>query len=162
QRKANCPGGINAMFNNVRLAFRSLRHRPTLSLVIIGMLGLGIGATTALFSLFHQILVRPLPVPDPKGLVNLSTSGPKWGSTSCGLSGGCDYVFSYPMFRDLEARQTAFNAIAGHISFRINVSYREQTVAGNGMLVSGGYFPALKLQPALGRLIGPQDEPKLE
>ena len=103
------------MFNNIRPAFRSLWRRPGLSVVVIIMLALGIGPTTALFSLFHQILVQPLPVPDPEGLVNLSTPGPKWGSTSCGLTGGCDYVFSYPMFRDLEAQQAAFAGIAAHI-----------------------------------------------
>src|SRR5947207_2551557 len=150
------------MFNNICLAFRSLRQRAGLSAVVILMLAFGIGATTALFSLFHQILVQPLPVPDPQRLVNLSAPGPKWGSMSCGLAGGCDYVFSYPMFRDLQAHQTAFTGIAAHIPFRTNLAYGEQTLAGNGVLVSGGYFPVLNLQPALGRLIGPQDEPKLD
>jgi predicted permease len=149
------------MFNNIRLAFRSLRQSPGLSLVVVVMLALGIGATTALFSLFHQILVQPLPVPNPERLVNLSTPGPKWGSTSCGLSGGCDYVFSYPMFRDLEAQQSAFAGLAGFRGFSANLSYGEQTLAGSGILVSGSYFSVLNLQPALGRLIGPRDEPKL-
>ena len=54
------------MFNNICLAFRSLRQRAGLSAVVILMLAFGIGATTALFSLFHQILVQPLPVPDPQ------------------------------------------------------------------------------------------------
>jgi predicted permease len=150
------------MFKNIRLAFRSLRQRPGLSLVIIAMLALGIGATTALFSLLHQILVQPLPVPEPQRLVNFSAPGPKWGSTSCGLAGDCDSVFSYPMFRDLEARQTGFTGIAAHYSFQANLGYRQQTLAGRGMLVSGSYFNVLKLQPALGRLIGPQDEPRLD
>src|SRR5262245_24433864 len=154
--------GISAMYNNIRLAFRSLRQSPGLSLVVIVMLAVGIGATTALFSLFHQVLVQPLPVPNPERLVNLSTPGPRWGSTSCGLTGGCDYVFSYPMFRDLEAQQTAFSGIAAHIMFRTNLAYGEQTIFGTGLLVSSGYFPVLNLRPTLGRLIGPQDEPKLD
>jgi hypothetical protein len=112
------PGGINVIFSNIRLAFRSLRQRPGVSAVIIVMLALGIGSTTALFSLFHQILIRPLPVPAPNQLFNLSTPGPKYGSQSCGLAGGCDYVFSYPMFRNLEAKQTAFEGIAAHLQFR--------------------------------------------
>src|ERR1041384_5686901 len=112
------------MGNKHRVAFRSLRQRPLLSVVVVAMLALGIGATTALFSLFHQVLVQPLPVPDPQGLVNLSTPGPKWGSMNCGLAGGCDYVFSYPMFRDIEAQQTAFTAIAAFRSFPANLAYR--------------------------------------
>src|SRR5262245_21657038 len=99
------------------------------------MLALGVGANTALFSLFHQILMVPLRVPQPDRLVNLSTDGPKWGSTSCGLAGGCKYAFSYPMFRDLEARQTAFAAgIAGFRDFRVNIGYRDQTLSGSGMM----------------------------
>src|SRR5437867_2686965 len=100
------------MFHNVRLGFRSLRQRPALSAVVIAMLALGIGANTALFSLFHQILMQPLKVPEAQRLVNLSSTGPKFGSTSCGLAGGCKYTFSYPMFRDLEAREKAFTGIA--------------------------------------------------
>jgi predicted permease len=147
------------ILNNIRLAFRSLRKRPGLSLIIIVMLALGIGANTALFSLFHQILMAPLNVPKPQQLVNLSTDGPKWGSTSCGLSGGCKYSFSYPMFRDLESRQAAFAVgIAGFRDFRANIGYRDQTLSAGGALVSGRYFSALALQPALGRLIGPNDE----
>jgi predicted permease len=149
------------MFNNIRLGFRSLRQRPGLSAVIIAMLGLGIGATTALFSPFHQILMQPLPVPEPQRLFNLTAPGPRSGSTSCGLAGGCKYTFSYPMFRDLEARQTVFTGIGAHRSFGANVGYREKTLDAGGMLVSGEYFPVLGLQPALGRLIGPQDEPQL-
>src|SRR5438128_5818063 len=149
------------MFNNICLAFRSLRQRAGLSAVVILMLAFGIGATTALFSLFHQILVQPLTVPEPHRLVNLSSTGPKFGSTSCGLAGGCKYAFSYRMFRDLEARQTAFTGIAAFRDFRANLGYREQTLSGSGMLVSGRYFPVLGLQPAVGRLIGPRDEPGL-
>ena len=136
------------MFYNIRFAFRSLRRRPGLSVVVIVMLALGIGATTALFSLFHQILVRPLPVPEPQRLVNFSAPGPKDGSKSCGFAGDCDTVFSYPMFRDLEARQTGFTGIAAHDIFLTNLDYRAQTLAGAGLLVSGSYFAVLNLQPA--------------
>jgi predicted permease len=147
------------ILHNIRLAFRSLRKRPGLSLVVVVMLALGIGANTALFSLFHQVLLAPLSVPDPQRLVNLSTDGPKWGSTSCGLAGGCKYAFSYPMFRDLEARQTTFPAgIAGFRDFRGNIGYRDQTLSGGGMMVSGQYFSALAAQPTLGRLISPADD----
>jgi predicted permease len=149
------------MLNDVRLSLRSIRRRPGLSLTIIVMLAFGIGATTALFSLFHQILMKPLPVAEPQELVNLLSRGPKWGSRSCGFQGGCDSVFSYPMFRDLESRQTTFLAIAGHDLFSANLSYGEQTSAGAGVLVSQDYFRVLGVQPALGRLIGEGDEPRL-
>jgi predicted permease len=130
--------------------------------VIIVMLAVGIGATTALFSMFHQILMQPLPVPEPHRLVNFTSPGVKWGSTSCGLAGDCDSVFSYPMFRDLEAHPTGVTGIAAHGIFRANLAYRGQTVAGGGLLVSGKYFSVLDLQPALGRLITSDDEPRVD
>jgi hypothetical protein len=123
------------MLNNIRLAFRSLLRRPGLSVVVVVMLAFGIGTTTALFSLFHQILVQPLPVPEPQRLVNFIAPRPKSGSTSCGSAGGCDDVFSYPMFHDLEVRHPGLTRIAAHRDFRATLAYREQTLAGSGMFV---------------------------
>ena len=151
----------NEMLNNIRLAFRSLRQNAGLSLVVIAMLALGIGATTALFSLFYQILMKPLPVPEAQRLVNLVAPGPKQGSMDCDTVADCDSQFSYPMFRDLEKQDIGFSGIAAHRKFDVNLAFGEQTSAGNGMLVSGSYFYVLDLNPALGRLIGPQDEPGL-
>jgi predicted permease len=121
-------------------------------------LALGIGANAAIFSLFNQLLLKPLDVPQPARLVNLSAPGPKPGSTSCNQAGPCDAVFSYPMFRDLERVQTPFTGIAAHVSFGANLAARGQTENGEGLLVSGSYFPVLGLQPAIGRLLGPDDD----
>jgi predicted permease len=143
---------------NLKLAFRRLAKTPFVSLVSIVSLALGIGANAAIFSLYDQTLLRPLPVVRPAELVNLSAPGPKPGSTSCNQAGGCDEVFSYPMFRDLERLQTVFTGLAAHVSFGANLAYRGQTMNAQGMLVSGSYFPVLGLQPALGRLLTPDDD----
>ena len=150
--------------NQLKLALRQLRLRPGLSFVVIVMLALGIGATTAMFSLYHQILVRPLPVPEPERLVNLGAPGPgKIGGTYGDLGiGDREAQFSYPMFRELEARQTGFTGLAGHTDFVANLSYREQpSYSRGGAMVSGRYFDVLNLRPALGRLITPEDEPQV-
>ena len=143
---------------NLRLALRTLFKTPFVSLVAILSLALGIGANAAIFSLFDQMLLRPLPVPEPERLVNLVAPGPKPGSTSCSQAGDCDEVFSYPMFRDLERVQTVFTGIAAHATFGANLAFGGQTINGAGMLVSGSYFPVLGLQPALGRLLTPDDD----
>jgi predicted permease len=143
---------------NLKLAFRTLLKTPFVTAVALVSLALGIGANSAIFSLFNAVLLEPLAVPDPGQLVNLSAPGPKPGSTSCGNAGSCEAVFSYPMFRDLERLQTAFTGIAAHRSFSANLAFGGQTLSGDGMLVSGSYFPVLGLQPALGRLIGPGDD----
>jgi predicted permease len=144
---------------NLKFALRTLFKTPFVTVVAIVSLALGIGANAAIFSLFNQMLLRQLPVQDPGRLVNLSAPGPKPGSTSCNTAGDCDAVFSYPMFRDLEKGQTVFTGIAGHRIFSANLAYAKQTINGQGMLVSGSYFPVLGVQPALGRLIGSGDDP---
>ena len=145
---------------NLKLAFRRLLKTPFVSLVAIVSLALGIGANAAIFSLFDQTLLRPLPVVRPAELVNLSAPGPKPGSKSCGQAGDCESVFSYPMFRDLERLQTVFTGIAAHVGFGANLAYRGQTTNAQGMLVSGSYFPVLGLQPALGRLLDARRRPQ--
>ncbi len=126
--------------------------------IAIASLALGIGANAAIFSVFNQMLLRPLPVPEPVRLVNIGSPGPRQGSSSCGNAGDCDFVFAYPMFRDLERAQTVFTGLAAHVLFRANLSIDGQTLSGEGELVSGSYFPVLGVQPALGRLLGPQDD----
>jgi predicted permease len=143
---------------NLKYALRTLFRAPFVTVVAIVSLALGIGANTAIFSLFHEMLLRPLPVVEPQRLVNLGAPGPKPGSQSCNNAGDCDEVFSYQMFRDLERVQTPFTGLAGHRLFSANLAYQGQTLNAEGMLVSGSYFPVLGLQPALGRLLGPGDD----
>jgi predicted permease len=150
--------------NQIQLALRQLKLRPGLSFVVIIMLALGIGATTAMFSLYHQILVRPLPVYEPERLVNFGAPRPDgFGGTYGDLGiGDRQAQFSYPMFRELEAKHPGFTGLAAHTDFVSNLSYREQpSYSRGGTLVSGNYFGVLGLQPALGRLIVPEDEPQV-
>ena len=145
---------------NLKLAVHTLLKTPIVTGVAVVSLALGIGSNAAIFSLFNQILLRPLPVVEPERLVNLEAPGPKPGSDNCNQAGGCDEVFSYPMFRDLQRGNTVFTDIAAHRTFGGNVVYDGQTFSGQGVQVSGSYFPVLGLVPALGRLLGPEvDEP---
>lgn len=148
--------------DHIKLGWRQLTRRPGLSFVVIVMLALGIGATTAMFSLYHQILVRPLPVPEPERLVNFASPAPgKMGYRDLAI-GDFQAQFSYPIFRDLEVQQTGFTGLAGHSDFVANVTFREQpTYSRGGALVSGNYFRVLNLKPAIGRLIVPEDEPQV-
>jgi predicted permease len=144
---------------NVKLAFRTLFKTPFVTVVAILSLALGIGANAGIYSLFHEILLRPLPVSHPEQLVNFRGPGPQYGSNSCNQAGDCDEVFSYLMFRDLEKANTAFSGIAGHFLFGANLAMAGQTpISGQGVFVSGSYFPVLGLRPALGRLFAPDDD----
>jgi predicted permease len=143
---------------NFRLALRTLFKSPFITLVAILSLALGIGANSAIFSLFDQILMRPLPVPNSHELVNFQAPGPKPGSQSCSQAGSCEETFSYPMFRDLERVQTSFTGIAAHRNFGASVGYQGTTLGAEGLLVSGSYFPVLGINPALGRLLTVEDD----
>ena len=146
------------MLNDLRLAVRTLLKTPFVTAIAVVSLALGIGANTAISSLFNRMLLSPLPVPDAAALVNLVAPGPKPGSNNCGQAGECENVFSYPMFRDLERVQAVFTGIAAHQLFGANLATRGQTLNADGVLVSGSYFPTLGVQPALGRLFTPADD----
>ena len=143
---------------HVRLAFRTLFRTPFVTAVAVLSLALGIGANAAIFSLTDQVLLRPLPVPEPDRLINLTAPGPNPGSQSCNLAGSCNEVFSYPMFKDLERGQSVLTGLAGHRIFHANLAINGQPLTGEAAQVSGSYFPTLGLTPAVGRLLGPNDD----
>jgi predicted permease len=129
-------------------ALRALHRRPGLALVIVAILAIGIGVTTSIFSLSHQVLIRPLPVHDPERLVHLSAAPIP--------------VFSYPMFRDLEESQDVFAGLASYDEIPANLVYEGQARSGTSLAVSSAYFQVLGLQAVMGRLIGPEDEQALD
>jgi putative ABC transport system permease protein len=143
---------------NLRVAVRSLRKSPAFTIIVVLILAVGIGGNIAIFSLFHQLMLRSLPVPEPERLVSLSAPGLKPGATWIDVAGSRDDFFSYPMFRDLERAQEVFTGIAAQKNFNANLAYKGKAVNGQAVLVSGSYFPVLGTHPALGRLIGPADD----
>ena len=143
---------------NIRYALRALFKMPYVTIFAIASIALGIGANTAIFSIFERVLLQELPVQEPDRLVNLSSPGMRIGPQSTTIAGAGDEIFSYPMFRDLERIQTVFTGIAAHHQFNANLAARGITMDGRGLLVSGSYFPLLGVRPALGRLLGPQDD----
>ena len=143
---------------DLRYAVRNLRTTPFVNAVAILSLALGIGANAAIYSLFEQILLRPLPVPAPHELVTLNLPGPIQGNDSCNQSGcGEGIIWSYPMLRDIERSQTVLAGIAGYRTFGASIALGDEPTVGDGSWVTGGYFPTLRLRPALGRLLGPSD-----
>jgi len=143
---------------NFKLAVRSLFRSPFVTGVAVLSLALGIGANAAIFSLFDEILLRPLAVPHSEQLVNIAAPGPTPGNHNDDIEGSGESIFSYPMFRDLERRQTVFAGLAAHRLFSVNVAYHGKPVNGQGLFVSGAYFSTLQVSPALGRLLQPADD----
>jgi predicted permease len=126
--------------------------------VAVLSLALGIGVNTAIFSVFERLLLRRLPVPAAGEIVNVTSPGPRPGSRSTSDSGRIDAIFSYPFFRDLERLEAGGLRLAGHRDINANLAFKGQTSEAEGLLVSGNYFSTLGVTPALGRLLGPEDD----
>ncbi|HSC17004.1 MAG TPA: ABC transporter permease [Gammaproteobacteria bacterium] len=140
-------------------AVRQLVLRPALSATVIAMLAIGIGATTAIYSLMHFIVLQPIEAPHVDELVSFRSPGQKFGTTRGDLTvGEPQRLFSYPMYRDLAAEQTSFTGIAAHYSFLASMEVGENTTRlAEAVLVSGNYFSVLNVNPELGRVVGPED-----
>ena len=142
-----------------KYALRQLVLRPALSATVIAMLAIGIGATTAIYSLIQFEILKPIEAPNVDELATFRSPGQKFGTTRGDLSvGEPQRLFSYPMYRDLAAEQTSFTGIAAHYSFLGSMELGEDSTGlASAVLVSGNYFDVLNIRPELGRLIGPDD-----
>src|SRR6059058_3433545 len=95
---------MNSLLHEIRLAVRSLVKRPGFALVAIITLALGIGASTAIFSVLDAVLLRPLPYPNQERLVEVSELN----------ESGRGMPFAEPNFDDLIARNHSFEAVAAY------------------------------------------------
>jgi predicted permease len=156
-RDARGVNWLQDFVQDLRFGLRTLRKSPGFTAVAVLTLALAIGANTAVFSLTNQILLRDLPVPHPEQLVILRSPGPNhahtWGDVDQGAQS-----FSYPLYKDLRERATAFSGLLACREFTVNVSFQGQTQAAEADLVSGNFFATLEVQPSLGRLLTASDE----
>ena len=143
---------LETLLRDVRYAARVLRTRPTFTLAVVLILGIGIGANSAVFTLVDALLLRTLPVAHPEQLVTVGDPA-KVHSAWTG-SPEIDYT-SYPVFADIRDQNTVFSGIYANG----NPSDWDVSVDGDanaaehplGRLVSGGFFSVLGVRPYLGR-----------
>ena len=145
------------MFADVKYAWRQLRKSPGFAITAVVTLALGIGATTAIFTMFDQVLLRMLPVKRPKELVRLDWHGSFSGSMSA-FGGDIGNYYSYPMYKDLRDRNQVFSGMLAAMRTSAGVSWHNQAEDELTEIVSGNYFQILGLRPALGRLFNSSDE----
>ena len=136
------------MTQDLRYGVRTLRRSPGFTAVALLTLALGIGANTAIFSLADAVLLRTLPVDRPHELVFFKTTG------SAGTSGAPPY----PWFERVREDTVTFAGMAVFASdeMRVDIDGRAEQVFGQS--VSGSFFDVLGIEPALGRLLRPDDE----
>ncbi|MBW3555054.1 MAG: ABC transporter permease, partial [Gemmatimonadetes bacterium] len=134
----------------MRYAFRSLLKAPGFSFLVILTLGLGIGATTAIFSVFRGVLLRPLPHEEGDRIVYLQQSA--------GQAGLADVKFSVPEIMDFREAVRSLTGFAEFSAMPFTLLGWERPVQVQAGIVSANYFDVLGLRPVLGRGLGPQDD----
>src|SRR5512133_1878863 len=150
------PSRTLIMFTLIRefaLAFRQLRKKPGFALVTIITLGLGIGATTAIFSLVNTVVLRPLPFPNPERLMNLA-SGRQAAIGAPVLPGS----HSYPDFFDIRRQNHSFEAVASFRDTDATMTGHGEPRHITGEVVAADFFRVLGVEPMLGRGFSATDE----
>ena len=142
---------VEDLLQDVRYGLRGLVRSPGFTAVVVLALALGMGANTAVFSVFNGVLLRPLPYPDPDRLVWLS---PQNARTGAALPG----AISPPDFVDYRNQSTVFEHLSAFLQMDLTLTGtgHAERVAAAG--VSSGFFETLGVQPALGRPFRPEDE----
>ncbi|HEV2279571.1 MAG TPA: ABC transporter permease [Acidobacteriaceae bacterium] len=147
------------MIEDLRFAWRQIRKAPGFAATAIVTLALGIGATTAIFSLLDQALLRSLPVRNPQQLVLLeATPYEVWNGDSDSNGGDPEAYFSYPMYKDLQDKNQVFDGLIAMFQTQAGVTWQKQSSLAATELVSGNYFDVLGVRPAVGRLLRQQDD----
>ncbi|MFC5864353.1 ADOP family duplicated permease [Acidicapsa dinghuensis] len=137
---------------DVRFGCRQLMRAPGFALTAVLTLALGLGATTAIFSIIDALLLRPLPVPHSDELTVLN-----YRSINDRQNG---YSFNVPVFRTIEKGHDLFSNVAAFSQHTLQVRGNSGNVRVQGQVVSGQFFQMLQTPPLLGRWLTPQDDQK--
>jgi putative ABC transport system permease protein len=137
------------IWQDLRYGARVLGRSPGFTAVAVITLALGIGANTAIFSLFNKAILRPLPVTEPDRIIALNnTKGNGRGFPS----------FSYPNYKDLRDRNDTMSGLIAYAVAPVSLSHDGINERVWGYLASGNYFEVLGAKPALGRMFSPEDD----
>ena len=146
--------------DDVRYGFRRLRKAPGFATVCVLTLALGIGANTAIFTLVNAVMLKSLPVKDPKHLYRLGR-----GNNCCVIGGMQDNwdIFSYPLYKQFRDHTSEFTEMAAFQAGLTELSARRNGSNGpaqpfEGELVSGNYFSTFGINAFAGRTIAASDD----
>ena len=135
---------------DARIAIRSYRRQPRFTMVALLTLALGIGGTTAMFSVVNAILLRPLPFPAPGQLVlvrETHASDVRANPTA-----------SYPDYQDLRSRRDLFASVEGYDGTNVTISDAGLAEMVRGARITWGFFDMLGVRPARGRSFTAEDD----
>src|SRR6476646_5038064 len=144
---------LSQLLQDIRYIFRQLRKSPGFTLTAILMLALGIGATTAIFSIVEGVLLRPLPFPDPDRLVTLGDVLEGSHCASCAPSS-----VTAPDIRNYMRDTKSFSHLGGYRGRLFELSGAGEPAAVSGTRMSSEIFAALGVTPLLGRTFTQQED----
>src|SRR3954470_17266165 len=133
------------MPGDLRHALRRLRNQPGYAAAAVLALALGIGCTTAIFSVMQAVLLRTLPMQPPKRLINLSENQPEAPDSS----------LSAPDVLDLKAQIRSFESVSVAFGTRMVLAGIDRAERVIGSETDGDYFRVLQASALIGRLYGP-------
>jgi predicted permease len=136
--------------NDLKFAFRQLLKNPGFTAVAVLTLALGIGATTAIFSVVHAVLLRPLPVYEPDRLVFIGERSPT----------GRNDAVSASNFSDLRQNSKGFEQIGAHRGIGFTLTGTHEPAFISGTIVSDNFLSLLGIRPAMGRGFLPAEAQK--
>jgi putative ABC transport system permease protein len=139
--------------NDLKFAVRQLLKNPGFTCAAALCLALGIGATTAIFSVVNAVLLRPLPYAQPGQLVSIYTEFPQFPN-----GGLRRFPFSIAEYLDLKRGGTSWEAIEGWVKSGVNLAGEHEPVRATAAFVTGGMLQTLGVQPMAGRLVTPSDD----
>ena len=141
------------LVQDLRIAIRHLRKSPGFSATAVIMLALGIGATTAIFSIVEGVLLRPLPFPHPEQLISL---GDILQGADVGQNGAVGVTAPDVIAYTRDTR--SFESLGGYQSTGYELSGIGEPAQINATRMTGGTFPALGVAPLLGRVFTQQED----
>ena len=149
---------LESFWLDLKYGIRQLRKSPGLTLTAVLTLALGMGVNTSIFTVFHQVLLRTMPVRKPADLVLLQEQSRFETGTLNMWGGDPGMYFSYPAYQALRDGNGVLEGLAVSTVAPATIVSVKDADKVKMQLVSGNYFTLLGVQPALGRLITPSDD----
>jgi putative ABC transport system permease protein len=144
---------MQTVLNDLRYGARILVRNPGFALAAVVCLALGIGATTAIFSVVNAVLLRPLPYVQPQRLVKIYS---EFGNFPGG--GLRRFWVSAPEYLDLKRDTKSWESLDGWVNGGANLTGQSQPVRVTASFITGGLLKSLGVAPVLGRIITPEDD----
>ncbi len=139
---------MESLLRELRYAFRTLARRPGFTTVAVLTLALGVGANTAVFSVFRSVVLRPLPYPEPDRLVTLDETF----EGAAGFADGTPIWASWRSYLAWRDGSSAFTGIAAMASGRSTLELGDAARQVSSARVTASYFSVLGVEPILGRV----------